>query len=332
MFMDFYEDFFDVLALNPDAHFTQGLEYGSWQEKMGHRVRRFVAKENGVAVAFWQMVAYQLPMRKTYLYIPHGPVFSKITRLELGDFWKKFSGKMREVAKKERAVFLRFDPLPAGDFIEAQMASLYSYRASHFQPKFEWVLDLSRPEEELMRGMHKNTRYSIRMSEKSGVICEIIENDKKKYFAEFWALLNETAKRDNFGTHPKKYYEMIFESPNTFLVIARLGSKTLAVNVVYIFGKSAYYLFAASSGSSRNVFASYAAQWVGIREARERGRLTYNFGGVADPAGKLYKGWRGITHYKENFGGRRIEYSNFYDIVFQPFWYRAYILRKRLKA
>ena len=75
---------------------------------------------------------------------------------------------------------------------------------------------------------------------------------------------------------------------------------------------------------------TYAAQWKAIVQAKKVGCTAYNFGGVA-PVGNMYKGWEGLTIFKQKFGGYEVRHSDFYDAVIQPFWYHLYNARKLVK-
>ena len=95
-------------------------------------------------------------------------------------------------------------------------------------------------------------------------------------------------------------------------------------------GGIANYVFGGSSTEERNRMPTYAAQWKAIVQAKKVGCTTYNFGGVA-PVGNMYKGWEGLTIFKQKFGGYEVRHSDFYDAVIQPFWYHLYNARKLVK-
>ena len=143
----------------------------------------------------------------------------------------------------------------------------------------------------------------------------------------------QTAKRNGFFLHPKEYYRHIFHSPppHSYLSVARLGEKILAIDVVVIFAGVAHYVFGASNDEEKNRMPTYAAQWGALGHAKHYGCTSYNFGGISTDRMPV-RGWTGLTRFKKNFGGREVVHSDFFDIVIHPFWYHLYTLRKHIKA
>ncbi|MDP3004525.1 MAG: peptidoglycan bridge formation glycyltransferase FemA/FemB family protein, partial [Candidatus Azambacteria bacterium] len=162
---------------------------------------------------------------------------------------------------------------------------------------------------------------------------EIIENNFEKYFEDFYSLMERTAKRNDFKLHPEVYYKNILgnceENKNTFLVLAKYDDKILAINLILLFGETAYFVFGGSSDEYKNLMAPHLSHWRGIIEAKNRGYKFYNFGGISSgDEHDEYKDWEGISRFKKGFGGRLLEYSDSYDLAIKPFWHWLYILRK----
>ena len=335
------------LTINDTAPFTQAWFFGEWQETMGRKVRRFEIIKDFEAIGFFQIIKYHLIFSKNFLYIPHGPIIKE----NIGsDFLKIFSEKIGQIAKEENAIFVRFDFFPPSTLLRIdgersrtiKKVPSYGYQSSYFQPKYEWVLTIDKPENELLGNMHPKNRYNIRLAENKGVAIKIIENDFEKYFGDFYKLLKKTARRNNFNLHPKSYYQNIFsaiggsasggktyeENKNAFLIIAKYENKILLVNLIFLYGATAYFVFGGSSDEHKNLMFSHLAQWESIKEAKKRGFKIYNFGGV-DESGS-YETYGGISIFKKRFGGKIFEHSDSYDIVLKPFWYYLYNLRKWL--
>ena len=327
-------DLFDPTTINRDAPFTQANFYGDWQKNLGRRARRFLVLDGQDKIAYFQIIKYSLPFDKSYLYIPYGPVI-KDNSEDLLIFLKE---NLKKIAKSEQAVFLRLDFMPrqSNKLLSRffKKAPQYTYHSAYFQPRYEWLLNLETSEEELLKGMHDNTRYSIRLAERKEIKTEIVTENFKKYFEDFYRLMSRTAQRNKFALHPKKYYECIFQNLNkavgSYLSIARYQEKILTINLMIAFGKTAYYAFSCSNNEERNRAPSYQALWKAILHAKKLNMRYFNFGGISngDP---LYKSWEGLTSFKKKFGGKEARHSDFFDLVINPFWYQLYILRKRIK-
>lgn len=314
--------------------FTQGFVYGEWQKKAGRKIRRFIVNHNEKVIGIFQIIKFSLPFGKNILYIPHGPVLTGISENLLSELVIK----LKEIAREEKAIFLRFDVFPPynGESpIACKKISSLSYRSSFMQPRLEWALDLDKSEEELMEGMHKKHSYNIRLSEKKGVEIEIIKNSFSRYAEDFYGLLQETSRRGNFGLHSKNYYERILEASdeyqNAFLVLARRQEKILVANLIIVFGQTAYFIFGGSSYEHQNLMPSHLAHWKGIKEAKQRGLKIYNFGGIAEDF-KSQPGWEGLTVFKQRFGGRIVKYGEAFDLTTRPVWHRLYSIQRGLRA
>lgn len=326
------DDPFDPATLCEKTPFTQASFYGDWQTHLGRKVRRFLILREKKTVAYFQMVSYPLLLKKTYVYIPYGPI-TKDTSDEFFAFLKK---KLKRLAKEENAVFVRLDITPLvpnktlGTFFTS--APHYTYQSACFQPRTEWFLNIENSEEELLGDMHKKNRYAINAAERKEVVGEIVTENFMEYFDTFYSLLEETASRNHFHLHEKSYYQYIFEHPpkDTYLSIAKFEDTILAIGLTVVFGKTANYIFAGSCDQERDRMPSYAVQWTAIRHAKNIGCSFYNFGGITTEDEHV-KDWSGLTRFKKRFGGEEVRHSDFFDVVAQPVWYLLYTLRKLCK-
>ncbi|OGZ32097.1 MAG: hypothetical protein A2V69_01365 [Candidatus Portnoybacteria bacterium RBG_13_40_8] len=172
----------------------------------------------------WQVneisaIKHNLPFGKSYLYSP---------RCESKFLSKTFLNKVREIAKQENSIFFKAEPQ---DNINLEKLG---FRKSHnIQPTKTIILDITKPEQELLNQMHHKTRYNIGLAEKKGIK---IKKDKK-LFGEFWRLMEETTKRDKFRPHLKEYYQKMLEIPRVELFLAELNGKIIAANVVVFYEK-----------------------------------------------------------------------------------------------
>ena len=331
-------------SLTRDKNFplTQNYFYGEWQEATGRITRYFVAKKAGETVSVFLVVKHAMSFGKSYLYIPHGPILYSGLDTK---FFEEFKYFIKDVTEKENSVFCRFDLYYLAGGMEETRSNLrkvvscffhsprFAY-SGNFQPKFEWVIDLTKTEDEIMAEMKKVNRYTVKQAKKNGIMVETIKSGFINYFEDFYRLASETAVRDKFIEYPKEYYLNIFKNceknKNCFLNVVRLDGEILLVNIFIVFGDTALWLFSGSSNKERQTGYSYLAQWRAIQEAKNMGLKYYNFGGVAplDKAYKTYKSWAGLTDFKRRFGGFQLEYSDFYDVVGSKFWYAVYLVKK----
>ncbi len=321
---------YEKLSGSVDTPITQQYIYGEWQKANGKEVRRFAIEEKQATLGFFQTVKYPLPFGRSYMYIPRGPVFLKELAPQQSE---ELSNVLVRLADKENVVFLRSDVNLESKYFSRVPRFMYD---GAFQPKYESVLDLTKSEEDILAGMKKVNRYTVRQAERLGVEVEIIASGFMGYLDKFYELISTTAERDEFAHNSKDYYRKIFEiseaEGNAFMEVARYNGEIMLINFFVIYGSSVYYLFSGSENENRRVGYTYLAQWGAIKYAKKLGLKKYNFGAVIpdDNRYPLYSGWSGFSDFKRRFGGEIVEYSDMYDLVVNKFLYRLYFVRKVL--
>lgn len=275
--------------------FLQSTTWVDFQKALGRKVWQ---------VGSVNVIKHNLPLGKSYLYAPH------CRRNFLSDDFLK---KVREIAKKENAIFFKAEPI--------EINKNFGLRKSkNIQPRKTLVLDITKSEKKLLVKMHHKTRYNIRLAERKNIK---IRKDKEG-FEEFWKLLQQTTKRDGFRSHPKGYYKKMLEISGVELFTATFKEKVIAANIVFFYKKTATYLHGASDYKYRNLMAPHLLQWHQISEAKKRGCTEYDFWGIDE------KKWPGVTRFKKGFNGKEVIYPGAYDLIFQPIWYRIYKTAKKI--
>ena len=246
------------------------------------------------------IIRHDLPGGFNYLYCPRPRLVT--------DSWLL---AVREIAKAEQSIFLKIEPaeeIPAGEFKN------FNFKVSKsLQSPQTLLLDLAKQEEEMLSGMHEKTRYNIRLAERKDVQVK-----KGDTFKIFWNVLQETARRDRFHTHPKDYYEKLMavktENFSNELFFAKQEGDFLAAAMVNLYrpSKTATYLHGASSSQRREVMAPYLLHWRIIQELKRQNFRDYDLGGIDQVK------WPGVTRFKRGFGGETVEFPAAVDLTFKP--------------
>lgn len=289
--------------------FLQSFDWGEFQESIGRKVIRV----NNLG----QFIKMPLTLGKKYLYCPRGPI-------------RKYFNEMETLAKKEKSVFVRFEPP-----IENKYWTLSegTKKVHHSIPPVSLLLDLKKSETELLNAMREKTRYNIRLSEKKSL--KIIGNRHGCSLRDFWKLTEETANRQNIKSFPRAYYEKLLAIPNfAYVTTVYFNDKPLASGIFVDFAGATTYLFGASSDEEKNLMAPYLLHWYIIKEAKKKGQKSYDFWGInpkdeTDPA--YLKKWEGITRFKNGFGGEIISYPGTFEMPIQKKWYGLYRFAKMIK-
>lgn len=329
-------------VLENGGSFLQSYEWGEFQKKFGREVFRFCVKnDNGILLAA-QAIRHALPLKKSYVYVPYGPVMERdySNKQELFEFFVKELRKSEAISKG--AIFLKVEP--DENFIPDFSALGFRKSDKDVQARETLIMYISKPEEELLAQMKQKTRYNTRLAYKHGVrIISIADQEKAEQI--FLSLLKETARRQNFRLHPLNYYlnmmEMFLDSSVIAgdgglalrLFFAQYQKKIVAGALVGFFGKRATYLHGASLPEYRNIMAPHLLHWEIIKAAKHLGFFEYDFWGIVtgktDPRQK--EKWEGFSKFKMGFGGRTVEYPGAYDLVFSKLWYNVYEIARKFK-
>lgn len=258
------------------------------------------------------LIKTPLPRGMSYLFCPRGPE----------ELTEDFSKKAIELAKKEGAIFVRVEP--SKEFRIKKYESRIK-KSINLNPANTLVLDLTKPEEQILSEMKQKTRYNINLAKKKGVEIEVSSDVSKADV--FYKIMKETSERDKFGAHPLEHYkkllEILGEGGTMKVYLAKFEGEYIAANIVSFFGNTTSYLHGASSNEYRNVMAPYLLQWQAILDAKKMGFQYYDFWGIA-PNDDPKHSWAGVTRFKKGFGGEQLDFPGTYDLVVSKVWYKIY--------
>ncbi|MFA5829811.1 MAG: peptidoglycan bridge formation glycyltransferase FemA/FemB family protein [Candidatus Gracilibacteria bacterium] len=340
---------------HPLGSIHQTWEWGMFQCKTPGRDRFYALvqeDEHGQWEGAALIIRQQLPKGLSWLYCPRGPL---VDYSNLPKFLPLFQ-KIAEIAKKENAVFLRFDPglTESPDFSKTPPAENLNFQKTvskilnsksahaHYQPESTLILDLSQSPEELLKQMKPKGRYNIKIAQKHGIT--ICVSDTAQDLKNFYQLLHQTTTRDQFSGHALEFYQnmlTILGPQKAKLYLAEyqtqpVGSSTspgphiIAGLIATYFKDTAIYYFGASSNEYRNTMAPYLLQWQAILDAQKLGYKYYDFLGIA-PEDQPNHPWAGVSDFKLKFGGTRLNYVPPQEIVYKPLWFNAIKLAKKLR-
>ena len=381
---------------NLNNNFLQSQEWREFQESVGRKTF-FVESEDSCPSASSadksadrfsaSLIEHDLPIVGKYFYIPRGPLAEisndkfqisppKADQPGAGNEIQNSNDKIKngmqeiiELARKENVGWVRIDPANEEILKNIKNSTDYKIRkAPHdMQPKEIFVMDISKPEEELLSDMSQKTRYNIRLAEKKGVSVQTISNDKfpmtnqvpmsndKNYcIEEFLRLTKEMAERQGIKAHPEEYYRKMIEilpAEMLKIYVAEYENKIISANLMLFFNDTAIYLHGASGNEHRNLMAPHLLQWQAILDAKNAGYTFYDFGGVKSEItnSKLQipnkiqnskfkiqnsSNWQGITKFKLGFSlnTKPMEFPGSYDIIIDRNRYFLYRILQKIKS
>lgn len=324
----------DFLKKMDYEYFQQSWEWGEFNKSLNKKIFRLGVFSGAQLVAV--CLAIDEPSKFGHLlYCPRGPVVDWRNVSLLKEVLEKLVEHVRSLSEY---VFLRFDPAVLRN--DQELVGVFDEIGFHrsvgfWQVERAWILDIKgKTNENLLLGMRKNARYSLRKAQKSDVVVGL--SNSVEDLKDFAKMLGQMSERKGFAAMPREYLVKQFEmlgGENGFLrfYTAKKSGKMIAGAIVAFYGREASYLHGASRelGDSQ---APYLLQWQAILDAREAGLDRYNFWGVVEDK-NYHPGYPGFgySNFKRGFGGRVEEYIHTQDYVFKPLQYQLFSLQERYR-
>jgi len=325
----------DFIMGSPLSTIHQSSSWGHFQEQVKERGKYWIVvlEDNGKIVGGTMLIRHNIKKGYTWLYSARGPLLDYDSK-DLQKQMDELLVPIKEIAKKEKAIFIRIDPPLSSD----KIIKLKGFKTTHsgFQPEHTLILDLNMSEDEILAQMKQKGRYNIRLAEKKNVTVRISDPKDKKQFQKdihrYFEILNETTSRDGFHGHDENFYKTMIETlfPSAKLYIAEYEGEILAGIIVTFFKDTAIYYYGASSNIHRELMAPYLLQWQAIKDAKSQNYKYYDFLGIAPP-NAISHPWAGVTEFKKKFGGKEISYKSPMEFSFNKILHIGYRIYKGVR-
>lgn len=216
------------------------------------------------------------------------------------------------IAHKHNAAFVKLEPeIETNKPSTKKLLRLlknegYKNSSWSLNPLKTLKVNLGKSEEELLKTMEKDTRYSIKLAIRKGVQVEET-ND----FNNFKQIYYDTAKRKKFWPAKKELETLwsVFSKENKAVILtASYKKEALATCMLLFDGHQGYYSHAASLEKHRKVMAPYLLLWHSMMFLKRKSALSFDLEGVKDDRYAATKKWGGFTLFKRGFGGEEVEY------------------------
>lgn len=303
----------------PQANFLQSPAYGNMNELLGCKV----IQEDFDGKGFALMIVRDAK-RGRYLEIPCGPLADWNDREAL----KMIFDKIAEVGKKEKCVFVRIRPQLLNTPENLKLLEGLGLKKSpmHLAAEHTVILDLTKPEEQLLAEMRRQTRYEVRRAEKLGI--KVTSSNTEEIFKEFHKVQAETAKRQGFIPPSLKTLlaerEAFGEQIQIYCAETADG-QPIAYGLIITSGEEGDYYEAASTDLNRKLPGAYALLWQVTRDLKKNGYRRFNLWGIA-PAGQPHHRYAGVTTFKTGFSDEITEFVPAHDLVLSK-----YVMRQTLR-
>lgn len=213
---------------------------------------------------------------------------------------------IEKLVKKHRAVQVFIEPKT---FKEANGLINKGWQVNFpFLPSKTVILNLTKPEKEIYESFTKDTRYSVRKSER----VVLYDEANLEKFRKYWRN-SVDIKRHVLKTRQMEDLEKAFGKDCRFV----LADNGISGAIFLVAGNVGYYWYGFVSKEGRSKLSQYSVLWEGIKWAKGRGAKYFDMEGIFDERFPIPK-WKGFSKFKKGFGGSVEKFPAAYQKIFMP--------------
>ena len=307
------KDQWDDFILENGGHPLQLWEWGQVKAGHGWKPERVFAYNEDEIVGAAQVLVRRLPSPfRSFAYVPRGPYANK-------EYQDEFLNALAVLVKRDhKSLAVSIEP----DTEEFTKPNGWVRSTNKILSAETILLDLRKPESELLADMAKKTRQYIR---KSATSVKIRQVKNRADVEACLALYKQTAQRAEFNLHNDQYYLDVFAQMQEYspIFMAYEGDVPVAFLWLAISSETAYELYGGVNDRGQELRANYALKWHVIRKVKEWGVERYDFGGLV--AG-------GVSVFKQNWSEDITVLAGTFDKPLSPLytlWSKGLPLAKR---
>lgn len=318
------------------GHVIQSWEWGEFRKSTGLDLVRLGHFEEDKMVKAYQLTFHQVPLLKqTVGYLPKGPMPDQDMIKALTDYSKS---KGAAFIKIEPNVVLSWDVNKTDEAAhlkaqeEMKKLGLFPSKKSLFT-KYNFIVDLKKPKDQLMTSFHQKTRYNIGIAQKKGV--QVYASQQDSDFEIYLKLYFDTTKRQGYFGHTPHYHKKVWQilksADMARVLIAKYKEKPLVAWMLLNFGDTLYYPYGGSSHEHRDVMASNLVCFEAIALGKKLGLTYFDMWGALGPNANEHDPWFGFHRFKAGYGPMHVEYLGTYDLILKNALYNTLNIADRMR-
>lgn len=294
------------------THVIQSWEWGEFRKSLGIPLLRYGIHQNGKLAKVFQLTLHKIPFTNKYVgYLPKGPIPSK-----------DLAEALIKIGKENNCAFIKIEPDVQVTGDRLQVTDNFVPSPKPLFTKYNFVLDITKSEEELLKNMHPKTRYNIRVAQKHGVKVE--ERIDDEAFQIYLKLYFETTKRQGYHGHNEEYHRQVWQTlrdagmARILLATYHLPPTTyhLTAWMLLNFKDTLYYPYGGSSKDHPEVMANNLIAWQALKLGKKLKLKKFDMWGALGPDANPKDPWYGFHKFKQGYGGKLVEYIGTYDLIF----------------
>jgi lipid II:glycine glycyltransferase (peptidoglycan interpeptide bridge formation enzyme) len=307
------------------VHPFNAYDWGRVRQVDGWTPVHLLAERGGVVRGALLLLAKRLPLLPySIFYGPHGPVCAP----DDVDTVRALHDKVREIAARERAIFIRIDP----NIREEESAPLERLLASvgyvHLEqrwnswnsPRDEYRINLQAyaTVDDLHNALDRDTRRCIRKGPKDGLSIEPAASGAD--LRAFYDVFRDFSVSKRFMARGFEYQKQLWESyvarGRGRLFLAKFEGRVIGGLLCIMFGRKCVAMHMGTPYRYQKLQSYYAYVWESIRWAKENGCEWYSFRGVGTTPTQ--------EAFKRKFNPRVVALAGYFDYAFRPWLYRLF--------
>ncbi len=304
------------------THVIQSWQWGEFRKSLGLPLLRFGLFENNQMKIAFQLTLHKIPFLNLFVgYLPKGPKLTK----DLAD-------ALKQISQKYHCAFIKVEPnIESG---KAKIDPRFRVSPKPLFTKYNFVVDLSPSEEELLGQMHQKTRYNIRLAQKKGIkVSERVDDQALEIYLNLYF---ETTARQNYLGHNRDYHRKVWQTLKKAgmarFLIAEFNKEPLTAWMLLNFGDKLYYPYGGSSNKFRELMHSNLVAWEAIRLGKKLKLKYFDMWGALGPDANPKDPWYGFHRFKQGYGGKLVEYLGTFDLVANQVVYHIFTFIDRLTS
>lgn len=199
--------------------------------------------------------------------------------------------------------------------------------------KGNFLVDLTKSEEDLFNAMHKKHKYNVKYAQRNGVTVR--SSIDKKDFETFFKIYSSTGERQRYYSRSKRYLETIWETFSkegaVYLLMAEYQKEVLASWMFFTYENVLYYPYGGMLETHKDLHPSCLLGWEAIKFGKKQGCKVFDMWGASEDLSNKDDHYYGFSHFKEKFGATHVVYMSSYDFVVNQAFYKAFIAANSLR-
>ncbi len=232
--------------------------------------------------------------------------------------------KVKEIARRKKAIFLRIDPNISEDNEDKFSLSGFAHLDRRWtfwnSPRDVSRIDLTTVDnpDELFNMLDRDTRRCIRKAAREGVSIEAATCEEE--LKTFYNIFKDFSVNKKFMSRDYEYQKSLWDNyiagGNGRLFLAKYEGEIIGGLICIMYGRKCLAMHMGTPYQYQKLQSYYAYVWESIRWAKENGCSWYSFRGVGTTPTQEF--------FKKKFLPEVVSLAGYYDLAFRPLLYKSF--------